>query len=87
MSGRPFRRGDFVTIGAHGTRKAAMVLLASENGRSLIVGFDGGLFWPSAAGGYAGTMPLLQQDDGTFVELINLRTVTIEHRSEDLADE
>ena len=53
-----FRLGDTVMISAHGTRKEALVILASENGRSLLVAFDGGLFWPSDEGGYAGVMPL-----------------------------
>jgi len=77
MTARPFRRGDFVIISAHGATKDAMVVLASANGQSLMVMFDGGLFWPGAEGGYAGMMPLLQQDDGTFIELINRRPVEI----------
>lgn len=79
-STRPFQRGDFVILRAHGTQKAAMVTLASENGRSLMVMFDGGLFWPGEAGGYVGMMPLLQLDDGTYVERINHRPVGIVRR-------
>jgi hypothetical protein len=81
---RPFQRGDFVIISAHGVSKGAMVVLASENGRSLMVMCDGGLFWPDDEGGYAGAIPLLQQDDGTYVELINRRPVGIELAPEPL---
>jgi hypothetical protein len=40
--------------------------------------FDGGLYWPGEKGGYNGAMPLLQLDDGTYIELINHRPVGIE---------
>jgi hypothetical protein len=73
---RPFQRGDFVIVSVHGTRKEAMVGLVSENGRSLMLLFDGGLYWPGEKGGYNGAMPLL--DDGTYIELINHRPVGIE---------
>lgn len=73
----PLQRGDFVTIAAHGQTKRAMVTLASPNGRSIMVMFDGGLFWPSGAGGYAGTMPLLWTDDGRWIELINQTPITV----------
>jgi len=75
---KPLKRGDFVIIKAHGAQKEAMVSLASPNGRSIMVMFEGGLFWPSDEGGYAGIMPLFQQDDGTWIELINQRPIKVE---------
>jgi hypothetical protein len=55
--------------------KRAIVVLASENGRSLMVTFDG-MFWPG--NGYVGMMPLLQLDDGSFVDLIGRQPVGVE---------
>jgi hypothetical protein len=77
MSDTSLRVGDTVRVSAHGTTKEAVVVVASQNGRSIAVEFDGGLFWPSAAGAYVGFMPLLQQDDGTWIELINQTPITV----------
>lgn len=74
---RPFRRGEFVVVTAHGRTKKAMVGLASPNGRSLILLFEGGL-GDVADGLYIGSMPVLLEDDGVFRELINRRPITIE---------
>jgi hypothetical protein len=73
----PLTRGEFVRVTAHGTTKNAMVALASPNGRSLILMFDGGLF-VDGSGGYMGAMPVLLGDDGTWRELINQRDIQIE---------
>jgi len=73
----PFQRGDFVRVTAHGHTKDAMVGLASPNGRSLMLLFDGGLFFKDGSG-YVGSMPVLQEDDGTYRELINGTIVNVE---------
>jgi len=77
----PLQRGEFVCVSAHGVTKDAMVGLASPNGRSLILLFDGGLFWPGDGGGYVGSMPVFENDNGEWVELINQRPITIERKS------
>jgi hypothetical protein len=74
----PLQRGEFVRITAHGQTKAAFIALASSNGRSLILLFDGGLFWPGTEGAYAGSMPVLLTDDGRWTELINGREIAME---------
>jgi hypothetical protein len=64
-----FKRGDFVTITtATGNTTRAMVRLASENGRSLFLTFDGALW--GTHGAYFGNMALLRDDDGVFRDLI-----------------
>ena len=83
----PLKRGDVVEITAHGTTKRAMVTLASPNGRSLMVMFDGGLFWPGPEGAYVGVMPLFQTDHGDYIELINQRPVTVTRIDGEPADE
>jgi hypothetical protein len=57
------RRGDFITITAAGRSCRAMVTLASANGRSLIVMYDG------IVGGFVGAMPVYQRDDGTWIAI------------------
>lgn len=49
----------------------AMVTLASENGESLMVAFDG-MF-----AGYVGMMPLLADDRGVFRDLVTGSAVTV----------
>lgn len=72
-----FRTGDRVLVGAHGQADvAARVILASPDGRSLMLEFPGGLFGV-AGGAYLGTMPVLQQADGRWIELINQREVSV----------
>lgn len=74
----PLRFGDRVLVSAHGqTRIAATVGLASDNGRSLVLLFEGGLFGV-AGGGYVGAMPVLQDDAGRWSELLNGVDVIIE---------
>lgn len=54
-------RGDFVTIcTATGRDVPALVTMASPDGRSLILSFD------AMIGGWLGTMPVFQHDDGTW---------------------
>jgi hypothetical protein len=53
-----YKRGDFVQLTIDGLTLRAMVALASPNGASLMVMFDGLL------DGCVGMMPLLAHDDG-----------------------
>ena len=76
-----FKRGDFVTVTYCKQNIKAMVLLASPNGRSLMLGFDGAL--RNASGMFAGSMPVMQDDSGEFFDLMNppnpVRLERIEH--------
>lgn len=77
-----FKTGDRVLItlpaGAgwisdSGFKTPATVLLASDNGRSLMLGFE------AMIGGYVGLMPVLWSDDfGEFCELIAGRTIKVD---------
>lgn len=66
-----WQRGDFVEIQYRCQSMRAMVLLASGNDRSLMLGFDG------IMGKHAGSMPLLQDADGVYRSLIDDEPVTI----------
>lgn len=69
-------RGDFVTIECEGRTCTGMVLLASANGRSIMVGYEGIL------AGFVGAMPISQQDDGTYTALTGAPvTLTLVPRS------
>lgn len=72
IEGRTFRAGDHVSIGYGGRKVAGKVRLASPNGRSLILEFDGVL------GGFAGAMFVRQLDDGTFQEIKREHGIDIE---------
>lgn len=65
------KRGDFVWIERGPMRMKAMVVLASGNGVSLMVMFDG-MFC-----GYVGSMPLLKHDDGVYYDLMEERPVKV----------
>lgn len=67
----PLRKGMFVHLTFDGRTVLAVVALVSENGRSLIFGFE------ALLGGYAGAMPVALQDDGTYVDLFHGRSVVI----------
>jgi hypothetical protein len=71
------KRGDFVWIGSGNQRIKAMVVLASENGRSLMLMFDAFFRTPSG-GGFAGMMPVLQEDDGIYYDLWEHEPVEIQ---------
>lgn len=75
---RPFRRGDFVTARLDEQEIDAMVCLASPNGRSLMLMFEGSL--TGAHGTYLGMLPLFQLDDGRYVTLIGNETVQLTRR-------
>ena len=71
-----FKTGQSVFITCNGHALAAQVLIASENGRSLMLGFDAALW--TGDGLYCGSMPVLREDDGVYRELVLGHAVTIE---------
>lgn len=63
----PYRRGDFVVITTDSGRELdAMITMASRNGRSLILMYDGMI------GGWVGMLPAFQHDDGHWAALDNM---------------
>jgi hypothetical protein len=66
-----YRTGEHVRITYGGRTVDGVVLLASPNGRSLMLGFDAML------GGYLGQMPVLF-DRGAFYDLIAVSRVDLE---------
>lgn len=67
-----FRSGDSVDITADGRTLAGMVTLASPNGVSLMLEFDGML------DGHLCAMPVQQEPDGRFVSLFTGKVVTLQ---------
>lgn len=68
----PIKTGDPVRIQLEGKSVIATVLLASRNGRSLMLEFN------DFIGGYVCMMPLLDSEGtGDFVELIGGRPVDV----------
>ena len=70
------QRGDFVRITIAGISKRAFVGLASENGRSIALLYDGML--PVGDGYAMGFLPLLQEEDGTWREIVRNSRVVVE---------
>lgn len=71
-----FKRGDFVYVTVeNGPTIKAMVVLASGNGRSLAIMYDGAL--PTGGGMAIGMLPILQDDDGTYRSLVGNEALTI----------
>lgn len=69
---KPLQRGDFVIITTpSGQEMPAMIGLASDNGKSIIVFFDGMI------GGYAGVMPASLQEDGQWLGIADQMPVMI----------
>lgn len=56
--------GDEVVIECDGQRVAGTVLLASPNGKSLVLGFE------AILDGHVGMMPVLRKDDGSYHSLM-----------------
>jgi len=71
------KRGDFVRVTFGVDSIQAMVMLASENGNSLMLGFDGALHSPSG-GMFVGSLPVLRGDDGVYRDLVEGVEVQIE---------
>ena len=67
------RKGDVVTA-TYGERAVeARVILASENGKSLVIKWDDGML-----GGHVGMMPILKHDQtGKYHSLIEGRVITL----------
>ena len=70
-------RGDFVRLTYGGRTVRAMVLLASSNGASLMLGFDGALS-PSTGGMFVGSMPVLRDGSGVYRDLMHGEPATVE---------
>jgi hypothetical protein len=67
----PFQTGEAIVITADERVLSGVVVMASGNGRSLFVQFDGMI------GGEAGAMALLLGDDGVFRSVFTGMAVTI----------
>lgn len=77
MTMSTFHRGQYVVI-TYGTQTVtAMVLLASPNGKSLMLGFDGALVPSHGEGLYPGSMAVLMDDDGVYRDLLNNEPVQV----------
>lgn len=81
MPAAVIQRGDTVYLSTKGAHQAipCMVVLASNNGRSLMLKFEAVVDFPG--GIYAGNMPVFQRDDGRWVEAIGSHEVRIERAS------
>jgi hypothetical protein len=73
-----FKTGDALYFSTRdgAERIRATVLIASGNGRSLMLTFEAVVEFPG--GVYVGNMPILQMDDGRWIELIGQHEVRIE---------
>jgi hypothetical protein len=73
------KRGDFVKLSVGDDTFDAMVVLASENGHSLILMFDGAV---RVAGGVVlGCLPVYREDDGRWTEILGGGTVGVKAKS------
>lgn len=80
MSEATFRRGQFVCI-TYGTKTTeGLVIMASANGRSLMLAFDGALVPSHGEGMYPGAMPVLMDDEGVYRDLLNNEPVLLRPR-------
>jgi hypothetical protein len=77
--------GEAVLLTFGGQTISARVALASPNGRSLMLSFDGVLLArdedDQLAGAYFGFMPVVQDDAGGYRDLINGEPVTVRQAS------
>jgi hypothetical protein len=72
----PVKRGDFVWIERGDQRVKAMIVVASENGRSLMLMFDA-FFRTGSGGGFAGMMPVFKEDDGVYYDIVEHEPVKL----------
>ena len=63
--------GDRVAIATGGEKMAALVIAASDNGRSLMLEFDGIL------DGHVGSMAVLLHDDGVYRSVTTGRDILL----------
>jgi len=75
-----YHRGDYVQLTIGPWSMEAFVALASENGRSLFVMFDGAAPLADGSGLVIGMMPLFQEHDGTWIEILRRTPVGVEPR-------
>jgi hypothetical protein len=68
----PFRTGEWLTAQYEGQQVKAQVMLASGNGRSLAIKFE------AILGGFVGMMPIFQDDDGTYRDILLGKPVKLE---------
>jgi hypothetical protein len=73
--GEPFKTGERVRVTCDGRTVDGCVMLASPNGRSLMLSFE------ALLAGHIGMMPVLQHDDGSFSALVHGAAVCIERSS------
>jgi hypothetical protein len=71
------KRGDRLLITYRGQTKVGRLLLASEDLSALMLGFDGA-FRDGKGGSVVGVMAVVQDDDGTYLDLIGGQVVTVE---------
>lgn len=72
-------RGQFVQLTYAGQTVTAMVMLASPNGRSLMLGFNGVL--RGHGGVFPGAIPLLMDEDGVYRDLVKNEPAQVQLRS------
>lgn len=72
-----WRTGDKVTIRCAGCTVPGHVILASGNGKSLMLGFD------TILDGHVSAMPVLADDAGEFRSIVNGVSVTLGDRTDD----
>lgn len=77
------QRGHFVRLVYNQQETEAMVLLASENGNSLMLGFRGAIRTPDG-GMMVQSMPLLRDDAGNYRDLLfnEIATITLIEREQ-----
>lgn len=69
--------GDTVTVTYCGNKVRAMIFLASSNGRSLMLRFDG-ILGDGERGAYMGMMPVFRHEDGVYRDLMHNEVVGIQ---------
>jgi hypothetical protein len=66
-----WRRGDRVLISIGSDRTPGVVILGSDNGKSLMLQFEAILH------GHVGMMPLILEDDGCFRSIVTWEVVEL----------
>jgi hypothetical protein len=70
----PLRTGDPVIITYEGRTVSGHVILASPNGKSLMLEFE------AILGGFVGMMPVLEREDGDYHDLLSGNVVKVVKR-------
>lgn len=66
------KKGDRVRVSYEGRTLVATVMLCSQNGRSIMIGWDDGML-----GGHCGMMPIMQDESGEYRSLMENKPVTL----------